>query len=352
MSLVNRFPRFLGRPIQDEIALNYNDLEEYINKYANYCDLYMSVYSFPSPIDKNSAIIDKVFFDFDDNTIIEFREKNIPKCLRDVLVLHEDLEKDNIKHIINISGRGFHVFLFTEECDLSSKSDTIFNIQDYYQNKLDLNLDEKIKGDIRRIFRMPNTFNFKAFRMCVSLNKDVLCSDIDAIYEYAKTPRPLYYFCDNLLDIKRFDKKREYSNNFNCKLVNVNERNFENTSELLKEIYSNAPDCIKYLIDLKNINYNQRYFLMLYLKETKINNLFLGLQDIMALMQEILTEEKWLHFSSNNKDSRGVEGEGFRPLYTIMQKNYYMPDCNKVKNEIKACFSETTCKRKHPKYDY
>lgn len=340
-TLLFDYPRFMGNPIQNFVANNKEEMFEYITTYANFKNLYISVYKFFDITNKYSVLLDKALFDFD-------KDKENPDSLKyrdDTIKLHEDLLKDKILHLINLTGGGFHVipFLETKESYLN-KADTLFNMQHYYQTKLNIYPDQHIKGDLKRIFRIPNTFNYNKQRFCVNINPSVehlLYGSMESLYEYASKPHKIEFFGSQLMDINQFDNKRTYSScdvnfNFDSQL----DGNYEGA---LKEIYDKAPDCIKYIIDKKHLNNKERYFLILYLKETLYNKRLLGYEDIIGLMHEILDEEKWDHF---------VNGENLKPLNSIMEKNYYIPVCTKIKYEYKCCpHVEKGCGLRHPRYN-
>lgn len=346
ITLLFDFPRVMGNPVQNFVALNTVDFESYLRTYIQYNDIYITVYTFKNILVKETAKIDKVFFDFDGHD-----KYNLVDALNDVIKLHEKLLSDNILHTINFSGGGFHLFIFCNVIPLLNPSNTIYNVFEYYKNSLNLKtLDIKIRGDLRRIFRVPNTYNFGRKKLCVNINDDIiLYNGIESIYKYAEKPKPIRYFGEKLLNIKTWDKERDYNNEFITYNIDYSySNNYDNYSDILKEILESSPECFKYLVNKKHLNYNERYFVMLYLKETYINNKRLSYLDIVYLMKEILDEDRFLHFSQTTYN--GKNGEGLRPLNMIMNKDYYIPDCKKIKFELKACNVEYNCGRIHPKY--
>lgn len=350
-TLIYEFPRFMGDPIQNFVALNKDDFLDYVKSHLQHTNIYISVYTFSNILDKDTAKIDKIFFDLDSKDLMY--DEHTPLSLHEARLLHEELKKDGYIHLINSSSeKGYHIFLFTEVTNLNNKTDTIFNIQTHYEKILGLKtLDPQIKGDIRRIFRVPNTKNFNKNRICVNLNnEEILYSNVEIINDYAQHPREIVYFGSKLFNPKSFDKKREYNLNINTTDFSSEysfKESTDNYQNLLKTIYDDSPKCIRNLINKRNLNYSERYFIMVYLKETYINNKRITYIDIINLMKLILTEEKFIHFSKPI-DSNGKIGEGLRPLNLIMQKNYYIPTCEKIKNEMKLCDGD--CGRKHPKY--
>jgi hypothetical protein len=132
--------------------------------------IYRSVYNFRQTINKNNkevpnyetAIIDKVMFDFDDR---ECNNCAWIECNK----LHQELNKEKIRHKINMSGRGYHLFILTNSCDLCHPKSALYNCQKFYINKLKLLCDEKIVGNIAQLCRVVGTYNTKARRFCISV---------------------------------------------------------------------------------------------------------------------------------------------------------------------------------------
>src|SRR3990167_10955340 len=107
------FPREIATP-KRRIVFNWKEMKDVIDKYNGKMSLYTTVYSFDK-IDKkdkygkifylgvpSTAVIDKLFFDFDKSD-----------CYEKMLKFHLYLKKLDIMHCINFSGKGFHVYIFT-----------------------------------------------------------------------------------------------------------------------------------------------------------------------------------------------------------------------------------------------
>lgn len=162
------------------MVYNIEQFNECINKLNGKKNLYTSVYAF-SRLKQNeyqqmcpdygSAIIDKLFFDFDSE-----------KALDNVKKLHIYCLSKNIMHTIIFSGGGFHLYIFCEESPLMFPYDTVDNGQRHFAKEVSLtigepqthDLDEAIVGDLARITRVPFTYNLKRKRWCLPVTHNDL----------------------------------------------------------------------------------------------------------------------------------------------------------------------------------
>jgi hypothetical protein len=151
-----------GKP-QRRLCKTPEDLRRYIRLYNHKADCYRTVYRFermeldgrPRP-DYNSAIVDKVFFDFDGKGAFNNMQKT-----------HEKLLDDNIKHIINFSGNGFHVFVFCKNENIINKKAALKR----YSLGVTKKLDRQVAGDLARLVRIPFTYHLQAKRYCIPMDE-------------------------------------------------------------------------------------------------------------------------------------------------------------------------------------
>lgn len=324
----------MGHPQQDFIAYDKKDLKSYLEKYLHSSDIYISVYKFmhieKGVIDEYSAYIDKVFFDLDSEEWVE-----------DMIKLHKWCEERNLIHRFNCSGRGGHFFVFTKP-QVQYKSNAIFNFVTDMEEKLSIEVDPKIKGDLRRIFRLPNTYNFKGMRFCVPINEELLYKGKKEIYKFAKKPKSkIEWYGKRLMDLAKWDKKRTYGNvDVDVEIEALTDVSDNELTELVEKIYDRSPSCIKYLMGKRDCNYKERYHLILYLKEQKVIPKKLSKFVILKILKEVLSKKKYYHMS--------VE-EGLRPFNLIMRKDYYLPNCDEWKKE--GLCPDDECDRYNPRYE-
>jgi hypothetical protein len=255
--------------------------------------IYRSLYNFKDTMLKNgkeipnyeTAIIDKVMFDFDDR---ECDNKAWEECNK----LHQELCKEKIRHKINMSGRGYHLFILTEERDLKYPKSSIYNCQKFYIDKLKLLCDDKIVGNIAQMCRVANTYNAKAKRFCVPLTQDVFEKGDEYSKNFGLMQRLRTYTSfmggDKLLNLKQFDNETKQD----CGIIIENLEQSSSDNIVLKDI----PIFIKELLEKKTSNYKERYLIILYFKESGNTK-----KEIYEILKQYLTPKKFHHCISEER---------------------------------------------------
>lgn len=140
---------------------NHDYINFYINMYNGKANIYESLYCFKDVVEKNNAIIDKVFLDFDNKEVNFFH---------DVKVISKYLYQNNIRFCIRFSGRGFHIFILLDDTEINNPS---LAIRGYVKNLHDKNnttSDMAVVGDLRRLRRVLHTINVKSHLYCIFLS--------------------------------------------------------------------------------------------------------------------------------------------------------------------------------------
>ena len=337
VTLLSDFPRSMGNPRQRFIAFNSEQRDEYIKKYIYTNDLYISVYKFQrlnedGELDRSTAVIDKVFFDFDDN------------WLEDIYEINEWCNKYNILRYNQFSGRGCQCLIFTDTV-VKHKQEAIGNFQRYIMHELDVHLDKKVIGDTSRIFRYPNTYNFKGLRYCVPLPAEVFRKKRSKWWfkNYAKQQHFVNGFAGHkLLSLKRWDiDEYLYMEEVNTTTI-LQEINIEVEIE-----YGKFPPCVQTWLSTPNLNGEGKFLLVLYLKDQNATEIPYGVEEIVAILKKSLAPEEFNHYFGNTYLRRhgGHTGRKFR---SIIKKDYYMPNCDEI---AKKGFCPYDCGRRNPIYD-
>ncbi len=251
---------------------------KFINKYNGMKKIFRTVYNFESmngvKPDYNSAIITKLFFDFDTED-----------CWNEANRLHQFLMKEDIKHHLIMSGKGYHIFVMTKSYKPINSKDCIYNAQHHFIDKLDLKCDRQVIGDNARLHRIPNTYNVKAKRFCIPITKEQFMSG-DAIIKAASQHQNFITNIsvgDRLFDIEKFDYKSE---RFSDPIFD--NENFE--SSLNADYMNDCDDFIKRLLLKKELGWHERYLIILYFKERGFTR-----QEVLEIIRENLTERKFKH---------------------------------------------------------
>jgi len=300
-------------------------------------DLYISVYAFSQVdeiggLNRQSAIIDKVFFDFDAN----WRE--------DIYKFHEWCIKYNILHYCQFSGRGSQGLLFTAQ-NVNNKKQTVANFQRWLGNEIGIECDPKIIGDIARIFRYPNTYNFKGSRYCVPLSTEILSKQRSEewFYEYAAHQHFESGYSGNLLlNLKRWDIDEYLFVDYTAIDSNLME-----IDEQIEIEYGLFPPCVKTWLSTPTLNGEGKFMLVLYLKDQLATDVPYSGEEIVSILKQTLLPVEFSHYFGTGM-LRRHSGHTGRKFYSIMQKDYYMPNCEEIR---KKGFCPEDCGRRNPIYD-
>ena len=255
-----KFPIECGPP--RKLIKNIKEYLNYVNLYnGKRKAVYKSVYSFEETKindyrrevpDYSSAIVDCIFFDFDFKSCEAFIE---------VKKLHEYCMKENLKHTIIFSGRGYHLYIYCKIYNLQYKKETIRGAQQYFIDKLKLTVDRQVIGNVAQLARIPNTYHPKAGRFCIPLTKE----QFEKGDEFIKTLAEKQNFVKNviigskLFDISIWDIEPD---NSWLDFPQINLKSF-NKPVLTKEI----PPCISNILKKSEKRWKDRYIIILYFKQ-------------------------------------------------------------------------------------
>lgn len=305
-------PNWFGNPARHYIKTK-DELVKFFKANNGINPLFYSVYGVEN-------IIDRVFFDFDG-------EESFEDVRRLVLYLY----KNNIKHTILFSGRGFHVYVIVKKYIPKNKKATLLNFQHYIiaENQL-YKVDKVVIGDISRLARIPNSINQKSGLYCVYLSIDeVLNLEFKDIKKLAVRPRDYFDESGELFDISKFDideesDKKEYNNIFNKSTNNFN------IKKLSKEDFNNIvevfPPCIKNFIneyDGSGSFYKKRFDMILYLRDIGFD-----LEVITNFLYTLMDENKFKKVMQEERIDR------------VFNKDYSSPACNTLKIDFECVYCE------------
>jgi len=253
MTLFKKFPREFG--LRRRVVYDIKEFLKLINLYNGKINCYTSVYSFTDTmgeVNYNSAIIDKLFFDFD---------KQYSDCFyEEMLRLHSYCEDRNISHSVIFSGEGFHIYILTGNNNLTNKKNTVYNAQTDLIKKLNLHIDTHVVGDISRLTRIPNTFNLKG-RFCIPLkHKQIHFPYSDILKLAQKQGNCIEVIGNKLLDISRFDTRLANSN------IEIQDAaDIKLYGDIFGVPVEEFDDCIKHILLKENPTHLERFALVVYL---------------------------------------------------------------------------------------
>lgn len=282
-------------------VLNLDEAKKFVNSNNGVKAIYKTLYKFEEMDGKkpnyNSAIIDKLFFDFDE-----------ADCWDEANRLHQYCISKNIQHRIVMSGRGYHLFIICNPYKPENSKGTIYNAQHYFIDMMNLNCDSSVVGDNARICRIPNTYNLKAKLFCVPLTKEDFSKGDKYCKALGKKQNKIRNteIAKTFFDIKQFDKPVEKD-----EFEQIDIKDCDINIDINKH-----PDCIKQILVTKDCNWKQRYLLILYFKESGYTR-----KEVYDILKMCLSERKFKHCIS---DERQLQ-------YLFERDDLMFPLCSKIK---------------------
>lgn len=356
---------------------------------------------------EESAIVDKIFFDFD----VEWGHELMQS-------LHDFFQKNNILHRVNFSGKhedekamGFHVYCFVKGgirypkqavSGFQRKIDkwlvkTIVEkhgkaakekMMREYRTGVPHVIDPTIIGDLVRIARVPNTWNptqkypveikdkfgkptgefeikvKKRNIFCIPLTTETINLSSEEIFQLAKKPykeNGSFYFGKRLINLKPWDKPGvEYRDavSYEANLIKPNYKAAENTP---------LPYCIRYLMGHPYLDWERRFWLIVCFRDWGFTPL-----ESENLLQSFLDpewfthcvepknylnirrkeeSEEWEKTSDFNYNLDAGEDMIYRVYYGNQKKAYFKDGCRFMRKISKCAKSEgLKCDLLHPVY--
>ncbi len=266
-------PTRINRISFDEELLNL------VNLYNGRTNVYMSLYwySVESTDEYNNEIrqahIDKIFFDIDGD--LESARK-LAKYL---------LEKD-FKFRMFHSGNGYHFYVFSTG---EGNASNLRIAQLAILQEAGASADMHVIGDVQRVSRVPNTYNFKSQSFCVPLSIE----DLGTERERGVTQRfEKIAYGTKLLDLLSYTE--EHYNYLKPEIV----PNLHISGDIL------LIPCMKNIISTLNPRHDQRFLLAVYLSFAVRNGKDIynfNSKDIITKVMEFMKMNctHWLDFSES-----------------------------------------------------
>lgn len=303
-----KFPREVGPP--RKIVNTLNEWLAYVNLYnGKKKAVYTSVYNCEDvngKADYSNAKIDKLFFDFDDKSCDSWKECN---CL------HIGLLKENIKHVIVMSGRGYHLYIFTKIYQHKNPKSVIYNAQMDFIKKLNLTVDRQVIGNPAQLARVPNTYNMKGQRFCIPLTKeqfkqgDIFCKALANKQNFVGK----ISMGERLLDLTPYDCDKP---NYEIDIFAPMEDITEDLEHL--DYFANCPNCIKNILAKNNPGWKERYLIIVYFRDLGYSK-----QEIFSILKQHLNDQKLRHCIESEKQLQ----------YLFDRHDLMFPVCSRIKQD-------------------
>ncbi len=210
------YPRemWAGSPMSSAVQLRrvvVNNLEEYrkfVTAYNGKMNVYTSVYDYEKFTEnrgiEHTVVMDRLFLDFDAHG-----DEPLWKAYEDFKTVQQWLSKQNYKHTMAFSGRGFYIFVMGKRTFDIRKVKAGFDIiHDVIGKSPRL---DKLVINPARLRRVQNTYHMGAKRFSINLELNDLSKSIEEIVNMAKRPRKLspQYYGDKLMVWPKIEKMRE-----------------------------------------------------------------------------------------------------------------------------------------------
>ena len=210
MWLYNIFPLEVSR--KRKIIHSHKELIEYIDRNNGYNEMVCVLLYGGGWIDNNgiiydTAIIDKLLFDFDD--------ENGYSPIEEARKLDKFLAKYDIRRIRIFSGGGIHVIPQVAATELKSPSAAIKNLMERISNSAKIHRDSGVGVYTSQHVRIINTFNMKRGRFCIPLtDEQFMTMDMHQLHTLATKQQKVIENMtvgNNKLNIKKYDEEPVYN---------------------------------------------------------------------------------------------------------------------------------------------
>jgi hypothetical protein len=306
ITLYNDFPRMVGKFRQ--WVYNSQELNDYINKYNGEKDCFISVYKFTKKdsekkfgmdaVDPGSAVIDKIFLDFDNKRGYECFCVTRDFLLEKDILFRAHLSGKNSQYYGDkgdaLRSVGFHFYIIMENGVVTDSTElrvihstlnkiiekrlkTQFGItvdkrsdrKNLSWDQIDEIIDPHIMGDVSRMARIANTFNVSRGRFCVPLSKEDLFKDPFEMYQLTDKQRldGNFWIGNKLWKISREMFSEKVKNKYET--YNGSTDFVKTTKDQLKKNRIFFPPCINSIIDRNeqgiNLYHDERVLLASFL---------------------------------------------------------------------------------------
>ena len=293
------------------VRIKYSDEElknYYIHLFNKKKNLYEVIYSYHDKPSNETAIVDKIFLDFDpsDNSMdFFFHVRTVTKYLYD----------NDIEFYIRFSGRGFHVFINLDNQELNNPKLAIKQYVYHLHQTTNTASDNAVVGDLRRPARLVNTMNLKTQKYCIPITYDELQNKTyQEISDLAICERHVDDFINgsSKLDISAWDGMDP----------NLIPKTPQSVVMPKIEVVDKMPPCIEKFLQDPQLSHKERFQLMLFLRD-----LGYTYDEIEKIFYGFLDDDKFYHMTEEEHQIQNVcprDEFTFSPCH--MQKmNGYCP---------------------------
>lgn len=320
-SLYPSFPRDMGSP-ERHVVFNHDQMMKFVAQLNGLKPVFVSVYSSDELNRYDKANLDKMFFDFDGDTAYE-----------QMLKMHTMLLNEDIFHIVNFSGGGFHILVFCKNgSQLRNPKRTVWNVQDHLCRKAMCEMDRQVKGDLARLMRFPGTWNPRRQKFCIPLTQsDILNGKAFIEGKAASFGGCLEFeaFGTKYFDVLPFDSATAEEA---MPMIETQLPDNVGINGIDQATFDKFPLCIQHMLKTPNLRWKGRYHLITFLKESAYSR-----ADVIEILRHTLSKEKFTHCVVEE-----------RQVDYVFNKDFMMADCEVLQQDgyrAKGCQCHCLYKR-------
>lgn len=291
-------------PVRISMGVPIEEIIRMTNLYNGITNCYRSV----NPYNEDGKVlIERCFFDFDDS-------------VEDVKIFVKYLIEKDIKFSIYFSGHGWHIYVY---CKGIGNASNLRVLQLFLLNEAKVMCDPHVLGDLQRVSRIPNTWNFSAEKFCIPIKIEDLGNENSS-------------------------SQQECYNVYGNEIINLEEYTEDHYDYLKPEIVPNLHisgdilliPCMKNIVSKINPRHDERFLLAVYLSFAVRNGKDLYCFNSKDIIEKILDFMKmncqhWLDFN---------EGKTRYYLNNIIPKFNPLVNCKFIK--AKGCCIECGLKER------
>ena len=270
--------------------------EIFLDKYNGKKDMYEAVYLYNGYPDEATAIVDKIFLDFDPNDDMSFVD--------DVKTVAKYLYENGIIFYMRFSGRGFHIFIELDTTDeLLNPKYAIKKYVKHLHSITNTTSDPAVVGDVRRVTRLVNSMNLKTRKYCIPISyEELLNNTYEDICKMASHVRHTkdYIYGNKYLCISDWDIDEV--------LEPVTPQNIIQDGKISNDL----PPCIENFLQNPQLSHMERVQLILFFRDLGYTQ-----DEIEGIFHSFLSDDKFHHCVNEEHQ-----------IQHVIEKNYLFSNCD------------------------
>jgi hypothetical protein len=246
-----------------------------------------------------------------------------------------------------MSGRGGHC-LIAFDSNLDYPKQAMGNFQRWLAKELEIELDKRVIGDVARIFRYPNTYNFKAKRFCIPIPRVALDNRYPKEWYFRMATKQQKFngwTGSKKLSLKPFDVSDSLFSEFE-----TIDMQLQDIDENVETEYHEFPPCAKSWLSTPLLTDQGKFLLALFLRDQLYLPYSFDSKEVISIMKKSLSKGEFEHYFGTSRGDLPRRHYGHRGVkfFSLWKNAYYMPDCFELQTKGMC---PKNCGRRHPIYN-